>query len=227
LRPCRWVGLPRRIPFVRRTPAAVPGPEWTGCSAAIPGRTERLSRPDQACHHSPLGSFQHPATWWDRRWPQPADRHGPSCAVCRPTSSRTRSRSSARPALRPARAAAGPEPSRVLLVLVLAGLVFALAGLVLTARPVLLRVAIALVGSARRLGALVAGGIAAIPRTSRPGWRRVAGSRTRGQCRPTPRPRRGDRRAGLGILHDQAEGGPNEGPEQRAHDHQELAATAK
>jgi hypothetical protein len=30
-------------------------------------------------HHSPLGSFQHPATWWDRRWPQPARGRGPGC----------------------------------------------------------------------------------------------------------------------------------------------------
>ena len=113
------------------------------------------------------------------------------------------------------------------MLLALAGLVLALAGLVLPARPVLVRVAIALVGSAWRLGALVAGGIVAIPRTSRPGWRRVAARRTRGQRRPTPRPRRGQRCAGLGVLCDQAESSPDEGPEQCARDHQELAATAK
>ena len=45
-------------------------------------------------------------------------------------------------------------------------LVFAFAGLVLPARPVLLSVAIALVGSAWRLGALLARGIVAIPSTS-------------------------------------------------------------
>jgi hypothetical protein len=119
------------------------------------------------------------------------------------------------------------ERSRVLLVRALAGLVSALAGFVLPARRVLVRVAIALVGSAWWLGALVAGGIVAIPSTSRPGWWRVAGRRTRGQGRPTPGPRRGDRCAGLGVLCDQAESGPDEGPHQRARDHQELAATAK
>ena len=118
------------------------------------------------------------------------------------------------------------ERSGMLLALALA-LVLALAGFVLAARPVLVCVAIALVGSAWRLGALVAGGIVAIPRTSRSGYRRVAGRRTRGQRRPTPRPRRGHRRAGLGVLHDQAKSSPDEGPEQRTHDHQMLAATAK
>jgi hypothetical protein len=110
---------------------------------------------------------------------------------------------------------------------VLLALVFAFALLVLPTRPVLLSFAIALVGSAWRLGALVAGGIVAIPSTSRPGCWGVASRRTRGQRRPTPKPRRRYRRAGLGVLHDQAEGGPDEGPHQRAHDHQELAATAK
>jgi hypothetical protein len=119
------------------------------------------------------------------------------------------------------------ERSGVLLAFALAGLVLALAGLILTARPVLVRVAIALGGSAWRRGALVARGIVAIPRTSRPGWRRVAARRTRGQRRPTPRPRRHHRRAGLGILSDQAESSPDESPEQRTHDHQELAAMAK
>jgi hypothetical protein len=109
----------------------------------------------------------------------------------------------------------------------LLALVFAFAGLVLPARPVLLRVAISLVGLAWRLGAQGAGGIVAIPRTSRPGCWGVAGGRTRGQRRSTPGPRRGDRRAGLGVLCDQAQSSPDEGPEQRAHDHQELAATAK
>ena len=32
-----WVGLPRRIPFVRRTPAAAPGPVVTGCSSDTDG----------------------------------------------------------------------------------------------------------------------------------------------------------------------------------------------
>jgi hypothetical protein len=119
------------------------------------------------------------------------------------------------------------ERSAVLLALAFAFVfAFAFAGLVLAARPVVLSVAIALVGSAWRLGALGAGGIAAIPRTSRLGWRRVAARRTRGQRRSTPRPRR-YRCAGLGVLCDQAEGGPDEGPHQRAHDHQMLAATAK
>ena len=113
------------------------------------------------------------------------------------------------------------------MLLALAGLVLALAGLVFPARPILVRVASALVGSAWRLGALVPRRIVAIPRTSRPGWRRVAARRTRGQRRPTPRPRRHHRRAGLGILSDQAESSPDESPEQRTHDHQELAAMAK
>ena len=118
------------------------------------------------------------------------------------------------------------ERSGMLLALALA-LVLALAGFVLAARPVLVCVAIALVGSAWRLCALVAGGIVAIPRTSRPGCWGVAGRRTRGQRRFTPRPRRGHRCAGLGVLHDQAESSPDEGHEQRTHDHQMLAATAK
>ena len=116
------------------------------------------------------------------------------------------------------------ERSGMLLAL---ALVLALARFVLAARPVLVCVAIALVGSAWRLGALVAGGIVAIPRTSRSGWQRVAARRTRGQRRPTPRPRRGHRHADLGVLHDQAKSSPDEGPEQRTHDHQMLAATAK
>jgi hypothetical protein len=69
---------PRRPPFVRRNPAAPPDPEWIGYSSdtdgegpppqTVPmpwpmlGRTGRVSRPDQASRHSPLGSFQHTAT---------------------------------------------------------------------------------------------------------------------------------------------------------------------
>jgi hypothetical protein len=116
------------------------------------------------------------------------------------------------------------ERSRVLLAL---ALVFAFARLVLPARPVLLRVAVALVGSAWRLGALVARGIVAIPRTSRPGcW----GDGWSADSRPAPLHARAParhRRAGLGVLCDQAEGGPDEGPHQRARDNQMLAATAK
>ena len=145
----------------------------------------------------------------------------------RPTRGRRRGREAPPPLVRLAGLLPAREPSEGLLAL--DGLVFAcvFAGLVLPARPVLLRFAIALVGSAWRLGALVAGGIVAIPRTSRSGCWRVGGRWTRGQRRPTPRPRCGDRRAGLGVLCDQAESGPDEGPHQRAHDHQNLAATAK
>jgi hypothetical protein len=82
------------------------------------------------------------------------------------------------------------------------------------------------VGSVWRLGALVSGGIVAIPGTSRPGCGGLAVRRTRGQRRPTPRPRR-YRHAGLGALHDQAEGSPDDGPEQGAHDDQNLAAMTK
>jgi hypothetical protein len=74
LRPCRWVGLPRRIPFVGRTPAAVPGPRWTGvvrptttaraCGARrllsavlSAGRTGRLSTLGQAPAIARLGRF--------------------------------------------------------------------------------------------------------------------------------------------------------------------------
>jgi hypothetical protein len=53
----------------------------------------------------------------------------------------------------------------VLLALAFA-LVFAFAGPVLPARPIVVRVAIALVGSAWQLGALLARGIVAIPSTS-------------------------------------------------------------
>jgi hypothetical protein len=114
--------------------------------------------------------------------------------VGRPAQGRRRGRG-APPPLPPARTAAGRGPSAMLLAL-------ALAGLVLAARPILLSFAISLVGSAWRLGALVARGIVAIPRTSRPGCWRVAARGTRGQRRPTPRPRRGHRRAGLGVLCD-------------------------
>ena len=37
VRPCRWVGLPRRIPFRAADPEAGPGPEWTGCSSGHEG----------------------------------------------------------------------------------------------------------------------------------------------------------------------------------------------
>jgi hypothetical protein len=73
LRPCRWVGLPRRIPFVRRTPAAAPSPVVTGRSSdtddeglrhrrsSVPclllGRAGRLSIPAQARTIARLGRF--------------------------------------------------------------------------------------------------------------------------------------------------------------------------
>jgi hypothetical protein len=145
----------------------------------------------------------------------------------RPTRGRRRGREAPPPLVRPAGLLPAREPSEGLLAL--AGLVFAFvfAGLVLPARPVLLRFAIALsrVGlAARRAGCRRN---RCHSRTSRSGCWRVGGRWTRGQRRPTPRPRCGDRRAGLGVLCDQAESGPDEGPHQRAHDHQNLAATAK
>ena len=90
--------------------------------------------------------------------------------------------------------------------------------------------AIPLVGSVWRLGALLAGGLVAIgsiPGTSRPGCWGVATRRAHGQYRSTCPSRRRHRRAGLGFLYHQAEGRSDEGPEQRAHDNQELTTTAK
>jgi hypothetical protein len=76
--PCRWVGLPRRIPFVRRTRMTVPGPDLDrvfvrpeggrGGSAEAGGhpatcRTNRtIMQTDQSAGHSPIGSFQRTAT---------------------------------------------------------------------------------------------------------------------------------------------------------------------
>ena len=74
LRPCRWVGLPRRIPFVRRTPTAEPGPgsdrlfvrhrrrrpaaqTVPRCPRWMLDEQGDYSIPDQASRHSPLGSF--------------------------------------------------------------------------------------------------------------------------------------------------------------------------
>ena len=119
----------------------------------------------------------------------------------------------------------------MLLVLALAGLVLIVAaGLVPAACPVLVSLAVPIVGPVRLLGALVACGIVAvgsIPGTSRPGCWGVATRRAHGQYRSTCPSRRRHRRAGLGFLYHQAEGSPDEGPEQRAHDNQELTTTAK
>jgi hypothetical protein len=124
-----------------------------------------------------------------------------------------------------------PGAVGVLLVLALAGLVpIVAAGLVPAAVAVLMGFAIPLVGSVWRLGALLAGGLVAIgsiPGISRPGCWGVATRRAYGQHRSTCPSRRRHRRAGLGFLYHQAEGSPDEGPEQRAHDNQELATTAK
>ena len=73
VRPCRWVGLPRRIPFVRRT-GAVPGPEWSRRSSGHHSktcrghgggghpagrRTNRTSmHTDPTARHSLIGLFQ-------------------------------------------------------------------------------------------------------------------------------------------------------------------------
>jgi hypothetical protein len=175
-------------------------------------------------------------------------RLGPSCCRCRlvlrTASDRRRGRTMAGRLLLPGSGSIAPptrhssgslsprSPERRgrlhLPVVAFAGLVLTAApGLVPATCPTLVRVAIPLVGSAWRLGALVARGIVAISRTSRPGWRRVAGRRTRGQRRPTPRPHRHYRRAGLGVLCDEAESSPDEGPNQRAYDNQNLATTAK
>jgi hypothetical protein len=119
----------------------------------------------------------------------------------------------------------------VLCVLALAGLVRTVAAwLGPAAFPILVPFAIPLVGSVWRLGALLARGLVAIgsiPRTGRPGCWGVATRRAYGQHRSTCPSRRRHRRAGLGFLYHQAEGSPDEGPEQRAHDNQELATTAK
>jgi hypothetical protein len=105
----------------------------------------------------------------------------------------------------------------VLLVFALARLVRTVAaGLVPAACPILVCSAMPLVGSVWRLGALVAGGLVAIssiPGTNRPGCWRLAARQTRGQRRPTCTPWRCRRRAGLGVLYDQAEGNPDDGPE--------------
>ena len=48
-----------------------------------------------------------------------------------------------------------------------------------------------------------------------------------GQHRHAFRLGRGDRLAGLGVLHQQGQADSEDGPEQRPHDNQELAKTAK
>ena len=108
--------------------------------------------------------------------------------------------------------------------------VFALAWFVSAAFAVLVGVAMPLAGSVRRLGALVTCGVVGISRivgTRPPGCLRLAARRARGPRPPPGRPRRRHPRAGLGVLHGQAEGNPDEGPEQRADHNQELAAMAK
>ena len=119
------------------------------------------------------------------------------------------------------------ERSGVLLALAPAlVLALALAGLVLTACPILLRVAI-------RLSGRPGGSARWLPEESLPSQNQPPGMLEDGcsgdaRLAPPHAPaRRRHRRAGLGILRDQAESSPDEGPEQRAHDHQMLAATAK
>lgn len=105
-----------------------------------------------------------------------------------------------------------------------------LVGFVRAAFAVLVGVAVPLARSVRRVGALVACGIVAIRPivgTRRPGCWGLAARRARGQRRPACTPGCRHRRAGLGVLHGQAEGNPDEGPEQRGYHDQELAATAK
>jgi hypothetical protein len=219
--PAGWAATAH--PFVRRTPAAVPGPEWTGCSAAIPGRTD--DDRDQTKHATiaRLGRIG-TSTWRDRRGPRPyavAARAAP--CVGRPARGRRRGRAAPPPLVRPARTAAGPGavgsatcpcpclclcwacPSR-------------------PPGPFELCYRACRVGlAARRAGCQRN---RCHPANQPPGL----GGGWSVDSRPAPPHARAParhRRAGLGVLCDQAEGGPDEGPHQRARDNQMLAATAK
>jgi hypothetical protein len=119
----------------------------------------------------------------------------------------------------------------LVLALVLAGLVLAAAaGLIPAPFAFLVSFAMPLPGPVRRLGGLLAGGLVAMgstPGTSRPGGWGLAARRPRGQRRLAGTPWRRQGRAWLGVLHGQAEGNSDEGPEHCPDHDQLLAAMAK
>jgi hypothetical protein len=103
LRPCRC-GLPRRIPVVRRTPAAVPGPMWTGLFGRYPwtNRTIIQTRPSVATI-ARLGRFSTQLPSGTDNGLSPHAAAAQAAPMRRPTSPRTPPRS---------RCSASPSPSK-------------------------------------------------------------------------------------------------------------------